>query len=55
MLTNGVAYKKWTEIISRGVEKMVGWIKQKYNEWKVRRALKKRLKKLREQDPFIYE
>ena len=34
---------------------MVGWIKRKYIEWKEKRAFKKRLKELREKDPFIYD
>ena len=34
---------------------MVGWIKTKYAEWKTKRAFKKRLKELREKDPFIYD
>ncbi len=34
---------------------MVGWIKTKIKEWKAKRAFKKRLKELREKDPFIYD
>jgi hypothetical protein len=34
---------------------MVGWIKTKYAKWKAKRAFKKRLKELREKDPFIYD
>ena len=39
----------------RILSKMVGWIKTKIQEWKAKRAFKKRLKELREKDPFIYD
>lgn len=34
---------------------MIGWIKRKIDEWKRKRARKKRLKELKERDPFIYD
>lgn len=34
---------------------MIAKIKNIYKNWKKKRALKKRLKELKEQDPFIYD
>ena len=34
---------------------MVGWVKNIYYKWKAKRAFKKRLKELRDKDPFIYD
>lgn len=34
---------------------MFSWIKEKIAEWKYKRALKKKLKKLQEEDPYIYD
>ena len=34
---------------------MFKWIIEKYHEWKYRRAMKKKLKKIKDQDPFIYD
>lgn len=28
---------------------------KKYHDWKYRRAMKKKLKKIQDQDPFIYD
>ena len=34
---------------------MFKWIIEKYREWKYRRAMKKKLEKIKDQDPFIYD
>jgi hypothetical protein len=34
---------------------MIKWIKDKWNDWKRRKARKKRLEELKKQDPFIYD
>jgi hypothetical protein len=34
---------------------MIKKIKDWYKDWKRKREIKKRLKKLREEDPFIYD
>lgn len=34
---------------------MINWIKDKIAEWKYKRKLKAKLKKLQEQDPYIYD
>jgi len=34
---------------------MFRWVIDKYREWKYRRKMKKKLKKIRDQDPFIYD
>ena len=31
------------------------WIKKKYNEWKLNRLYKKRIKELKKRDPFVYK
>ncbi len=33
---------------------MIDWIKDKWLEFKIWRAYRKKIKKLRKQDPFIY-
>jgi len=33
----------------------IRWIKDKIAEWKYKRKIKKKLKKLQEDDPFIYD
>ncbi len=33
---------------------MINWIKDKWFEFKIWRAYRKKIKKLRKQDPFIY-
>lgn len=33
---------------------MIKWILKKYNDWKLDRKYKKRIKELRKRDPFIY-
>lgn len=35
--------------------KIIEKIKSKYRDWKKKREIKKKLKKLREEDPFIYD
>jgi len=34
---------------------MFNWIIEKYREWKYRRKMKKRLKEIQKEDPFIYD
>jgi len=34
---------------------MINWIRNKIAEWKYKRMLKKKLKRLAEKDPFIYD
>ena len=34
---------------------MFKWIIAKYNAWKYRRKMKKRLKDIQKKDPFIYD
>ena len=34
---------------------MIKWIKKKIAEWKYKRNLKKKIKKLQEDDPYIYD
>lgn len=34
---------------------MIKWIKEKIAEWKYKKKLKAKLKKLKEQDPYIYD
>jgi hypothetical protein len=34
---------------------MISWIKNKWNEFKAKRARKRRLAELKKQDPFIYD
>ena len=34
---------------------MIKWIKNKWAEWQYRRRLKKKIKKLAEDDPYIYD
>ena len=34
---------------------MFKWIIEKYRQWKYRRDMKRRLKKIKEKDPFIYD
>ena len=34
---------------------MFKWIKKKIDDWKRKKARKKRLKELAKQDPFIYD
>lgn len=34
---------------------MIKWIKNKIAEWKYKRRLKKKLKALKDKDPFIYD
>lgn len=34
---------------------MIGWIKDKYTEWKLKRKRKKRLEELKKKDPYIYD
>lgn len=34
---------------------MFSWIKKKIDEYRRRRALKKRIEELRKRDPFIYK
>ena len=34
---------------------MIKKIKDGYKDWKKKREIKKKLKKLREEDPFIYD
>ncbi len=34
---------------------MFNWIKKKYNEWKLNRLYKKRIKELKKRDPFVYK
>jgi hypothetical protein len=33
----------------------VTWIKKKIAEWKYKQRIKKKLKKLQEEDPYIYD
>ena len=33
---------------------IINWIKSKWIDYKIHRAYKKKIKKLRKQDPFIY-
>ena len=37
------------------LEKLWIWIKTPYTKWKEHRDFKKRMKELRERDPFIYK
>jgi len=34
---------------------MIKWIKNKWSDYRRRKAFKKRLKELKKQDPFIYD
>lgn len=34
---------------------MFSWIKRMIDQWRRRRALKKRIEELRKRDPFIYK
>lgn len=34
---------------------MIKWIKNKLDKWKRKRERKRRLEKLKKQDPFIYD
>tara|TARA_B100000965_G_C18980044_1_gene493617 strand:- start:198 stop:302 length:105 start_codon:yes stop_codon:yes gene_type:complete len=34
---------------------MISWIKKKIAEWKYRRKLKEKMKRMKEEDPFIYD
>ena len=37
------------------IKKFYRKIKQKIDDWKMRRKIKKRLKEIRDRDPFIYD
>ncbi len=38
-----------------GEWKLFFWLKDKYYEWKTHRKIKKKLKKIKSKDPFIYK
>jgi len=37
------------------IKKFFLGIKQKFDDWKMRRRIKKKMKEIRERDPFIYD
>lgn len=37
------------------MKKIINWFKTKYQEWKHKRLVKKRLEEIRKKDPFIYD
>ena len=41
-------------IINWFKSKWMDWFKSKWMDWKIHRAYKKKIKKLKKQDPFIY-
>jgi|14BtaG_2_1085337.scaffolds.fasta_scaffold00464_5 predicted Holliday junction resolvase-like endonuclease len=39
----------------KSIRKFYRRMKQKFDDWKMRRKIKKRLKEIRDRDPFIYD
>lgn len=37
------------------MKRLIRWIKSKYDMWKHKRLVKKRLEEVRKKDPFIYD
>ena len=37
------------------MKRLINWVKNKYNTWKHKKIVKKRLEEIKKRDPFIYD